>query len=242
MPLLCSTNMSTLTLNDAGYVGQLTQTGIVREGMVLHLDPGNRNSYRGVGTTVIDLTGKGYNGTLSGGLTWSPLYGGVWVHDGTNKWVDTALSIDANPNTICAWFYCTDVASANGRGVVLTDNGGWDKGFGTVSSQWEIHVGDNQGVSSTRAPQNGLWYFGTCTYDNTNVILYINGANAVYTKGSGPGATSGEPVEIGRAWYNGGGGSRFWAGYISSVQIYNRVITAAEINQNWNAMKGRFGI
>lgn len=208
----------------------------------MHLDPGNRNSYRGVGTTVTDLSGKGYTGTLSGGLTWSPLYGGVWVHDGSNKWVDTALNIDANPNTICAWFYCTDVATANGRGVVLTDNMGWDKGFGTVSSQWEIHLGDNQGVSSTRAPQNNLWYFGTLTYDTSNVILYINGANQVYAKGSGPGATSGEPVEIGRAWYNGGAGSRFWAGYISSVQIYNRVLTTTEIDQNWRAMKGRFNL
>ncbi len=124
VPLLCSTNMNILTLNDTGYVGQLTQTGIVREGMLLHLDPGNRDSYRGIGATVLDLTGRGYNGTLSGGTTWSPLYGGVFSFNGSSTWIDTALNIDAEPVSICAWFYCLNSTSANGTVVAGTDNGG----------------------------------------------------------------------------------------------------------------------
>jgi hypothetical protein len=234
--------MLNFNLNDPSYIGNVTETGIVRDGLVMHLDAANRNSYPGIGTFVKDLSGNGYHGTFNGPITWVNVGYGAFSFNGGSTWIDTQLNIDANPNSVCAWFYCTDVTTANGRGVVLTDNGGWDKGFGTVSSLWEIHVGDNQATSGTNAPVNNKWYFGCLTYSNTNVILYINGANAVYTKGSGPGGTSGEPVEIGRAYYSGGGGSRWWAGYISNVQIYNRVLSSSEINQNYNAIKWRYNL
>lgn len=230
------------TTTDLAFLETVEETGIARNGLILHLDAGNRNSYRGVGTTVTDLSGKGNNGTLSGPLTWSPLYGGVFSFNGSSTWIDTTLNIDAEPVTICAWFYCLNATSANGTVVAGTDNGGWDKGFGTISSQWEIHTGDNFALSSTNAPANSRWYFGTITYTTSNVILYINGANAVYTKGSGTGGDAGEPLEIGRSWYNSGAGSRWFQGYISSVQTYNRELTAAEITQNYNAIKWRYGM
>ena len=39
-----------------------------------------------------------------------------------------------------------------------------------------------------------------------------------------------------------GGGSGYFAGEIPIVKIYNRVLTAAEVEQNFNALRGRFGI
>jgi hypothetical protein len=39
-----------------------------------------------------------------------------------------------------------------------------------------------------------------------------------------------------------GGGSAFLAGNISQVSIYNRALSAAEVSQNFNAMRGRFNI
>jgi hypothetical protein len=70
--------------------------------------------------------------------------------------------------------------------------------------------------------------------------FYINGTNV--WNGGAPGGTSGSTVEIGRANYSGGAGSRFFIGNISQVSIYNRALTAQEIQQNYNATRGRFGL
>jgi hypothetical protein len=228
------------TAKDLAFLETVEETGIVREGCVLHLDAGDRKSYRGVGTIVTDLSGRGYNGTLSGPIVWSPLYGGVFSFNGSSTWIDTTLNIDANPNTLCAWFYGLNTNSANGTVVVGTDNGGWDKGFGTISSQWEIHTGNNQALSSTYAPVNSKWYFGCQIYTATSQNVYINMVS-VYSAGA-PGGASGEGVEVGRSWYNSGAGSRWFQGYISKVQVYNRALTVAEIQQNFNAVKWRYGV
>lgn len=213
---------------------------IVTEGLVLCLDAANYKSYPGSGITATDLSNRGNTGTLQNGTGWSNVNGGVWTFNGSSHFISTPLNIDANPNSLCAWFYCTDVTSGGGRGVMLTDNGGWDKGFGTVSSQWEIHSGDNQIVVGTYAPVNNRWYYGCMMYTNVSMNFFVD---LVYVySGGAPGATSGANLEIGRAWYSGGGGSRWWQGNIGFVQVYNRALTFAEITQNYNATKTRYGI
>jgi len=37
-------------------------------------------------------------------------------------------------------------------------------------------------------------------------------------------------------------GTQTWRGSISALHIYNRALTAAEVRQNFNALRGRFGI
>jgi hypothetical protein len=39
-----------------------------------------------------------------------------------------------------------------------------------------------------------------------------------------------------------GGGSYEWTGNIGSVMLYNKVLTAAELLQNFNATRTKFGI
>jgi hypothetical protein len=67
---------------------------IVTDGLVLALDAANSLSYPGSGTTWTDLSGKGNNGTLVNGPTFSPTNGGSIVFDGTNDYI----SFPNNPN------------------------------------------------------------------------------------------------------------------------------------------------
>jgi hypothetical protein len=210
---------------------------IVYDELVLCLDAVNRKSYPRSGATVYDLSGKANHGTMYN-TTWSDVNGGVFVFNGSNTYIGTPLNADANPVSMCAWFYPTDVSSTGGRAVICTDNGGWDKGFEAYGNQWGIHTGDNLITAGTSVANT--WYYGCMIYTASSMNLYINTIN-VYSAG-GPGASAGANLEVGRAFYNGGAGSRWFAGNIPFVQVYNKSLTLAEIIQNYNATKGRYGL
>jgi hypothetical protein len=67
---------------------------------------------------------------------------------------------------------------------------------------------------------------GTYNSNLTNVSISIAGGTAGVSDGTPGGGTSGTP----------------FLGDISQVLIYNRALTAVEVTQNFNAMRGRFGI
>ena len=72
---------------------------IVKDGLVLYLDPGSPNSYYNkTGTTIKDISGNGLNGSLTnfGSQTiYDSSNGGSIVFDGTNDYIDTIGSISA---------------------------------------------------------------------------------------------------------------------------------------------------
>ena len=173
------------------------------------------------------MNGVGYN---SGNL-------GSLVFDGSNDYVYTPVNIDANPNTVSAWFNASAINGA--RGIILTDNGSWDKGFEISDGVFAIHIGSNLSSTGVSAFPN-TWYFGTIVYTSISMSFYINGVNV--WNGGAPGGTSGSTVEIGRANFPSGSGSRFFIGKIAQVSIYNRALSASEIQQNFNATRSRFSI
>ena len=209
----------------------------VTTGLIVYLDAANSKSYPGTGTTWTDVSGNNNNGTLVNGPTYSSANSGSIVFDGVNDYVLTPVNIDANPNTVSVWF---NASATNGaRGIALADNGGWDKGFEITDGVFNIHVGNGLSSTGVSALAN-TWYFGTIVYTSISMSFYINGVNV--WNGGAPGVTAGSTVEIGRANYPGGAGTRFFNGNISQVSIYNRALSQSEINQNFNALRGRFGI
>ena len=209
----------------------------ITDGLVLCLDAGNSKSYPGSGTTWTDLSGNGNNGTLVNGVGYSGDNFGSLSFDGVNDYVLTPVNIDANPSSVGAWFNASSTSGA--RGIALTDNGNWDKGFEITNGVFNIHIGNNLQSTGVSAAAN-TWYFGFLTYTSSSMSFYVNGVNV--WNGGAPGATSGSTVEIGRANFPAGAGSRVFQGNIAQVSIYNRALTAAEIQQNFNATRNRFGI
>jgi hypothetical protein len=211
--------------------------GIVTTGLVLNLDAGVSSSYSGTGTTWTDLSANGNNGTLTNGVEYNGNNGGSLSFDGVDDYVLTPVNIDANPSSVGAWFNASSTSGA--RGIALTDNGGWDKGFEISNGVFNIHIGNGLQSTGVSAVAN-TWYFGFLTYTSSSMSFYVNGVNV--WNGEAPAATSGSTVEIGRANYLGGAGSRFFQGSIAQVSIYNKDLTAAEIQQNFQALRGRYGI
>ena len=110
--------------------------------------------------------------------------------------------------------------------------------YNTSGSAFDVSYSDS-GVTT-----NNAWNIGTIVRDGTTAYFYING-NLVTTN-TGLSLTSESPTHIGfgatRAANYVGTTAQDFAGKISSAKIYNRALTAAEIKQNFNANRGRFGI
>ena len=77
-------------------MGLAHSPSIVTDGLVLCLDAANTKSYPGSGTTWTDISGKGYDGTLTNGPTFSSNYGGNIVLDGSNDFVTGVHNSELN--------------------------------------------------------------------------------------------------------------------------------------------------
>jgi hypothetical protein len=85
------------------------------------------------------------------------------------------------------------------------------------------------------------WYNATFYHTGTNMGIYINGifGNSIDRTWDGTGRYATNAWNLGRDNNN---PNQFYPGHIASCKIYNKVLTAQEILQNYNATKTRFGL
>ena len=217
---------------------------IVMNGLVLCLDAGNSKSYPGSGTTWTDRSGGGNNGTLTNGPTYSSSSGGSIVFDGTNDYVNcvnnSSLSF-TNNLTVSIW--CSSNNAASYRSPLMkTSSNAWADGFGywQFSGTFAFYINQWNGAQTVSVSKASFSITNfVATYNGVNLKLYENGTliqtGSSYTTNISNSSTN---LEIGR----GGGGDFNWSGNIASTKIYNRALSAAEIQQNYNALRGRFSI
>jgi hypothetical protein len=213
---------------------------IVTDGLVLCLDAANPKSYLGSGTAWTDLSGFGNSGTLVNGVGYSSDGGGSLTFDGSNDEVISTNnpSVQITTGSIGAWFK----ADSGNTGV---------NGIIAKQSAWGLFVWDNTlraydwGNSTNRDTGinvgNNIWNYVVMTFAETvgspsnNAIIYLNAVSVLTTtvKHSNHDVT----VQIGDA-----NAAQNFGGSISNAFIYNRVLTTAEISQNFNALRGRYSI
>jgi hypothetical protein len=220
---------------------------IVTDGLVLCLDAGNSKSYPGTGTTWTDLSGNNNNGTLTNGPTFSGANKGSIVFDGSNDYVNavTATSLGINSVstgfTISIWF-----KTSGGVEYYLFDNfnGSKDISLRVDAGVLEVYMAATGVINAVRfgsGYNNNVWHNFTITWNGSNLLTaYANsisiGTNGTTLSGS---FESNAAFRIGSRPVSPGA---FFAGNIAQVSVYNRALTAQEIQQNHNALKGRFGL
>ena len=225
---------------------------IVTDGLVLHLDAGRVSSYGGDGTTWRDLSGNNNNGTLQNGVGFSAEEGGSLIFDGANDYVDVIETTDtfSGSFTVNLWYYAK--INTGGYRIFFETNGyRVSSGAGLAMYQyddfWSIWGrpttnGSNTNMIITSAGSLGLnvWKNITLTRDiNTgSLVLYLNGVSS----GSYSGNTADYyKLNTTRKYNIGGGRTEYFSNSnISQVSIYNRALTATEIQQNYNALVGRY--
>jgi hypothetical protein len=227
---------------------------IVTDGLVLSLDAGNTKSYPGTGTTWFDKSGYGNNGTLVNGPTFNTGSLGSIVFDGADDTVFLPLTLDTSTNfTIDVTAKCStmiqDPSPQNRQTIwsLVTDTK-----YGYEILDLEIW---NDGLTSFNG--NGTSYTSpffqsffplnsnsvnnyTISKSGSTQSWYINSTlrqNATQTY-----STSSQYFKLGSRGAGSTGANQQWNGLIYLVKIYNRALTQAEITQNFNALRGRFGI
>ena len=186
------------------------------------------------GTTVADASGKGNHGTTSGAsrIT-SGQFGRALSFDGVNDWVtiNDAASLDlTNGMTLEAWVYPT-VNMTQWATVILKEQPG--------GGLYELYANGDQSqplTSVTVAGQyqvlsGGPWLFANqwthlaATYSGTTERLYVNGTQVAQRPQTGPIEVSSSPLRLGgnSVW------GEFFKGRIDEVRIYNRALSATEI-------------
>lgn len=226
---------------------------VVRNGLVLHLDAANVKSYPGTGTVWNDLSGLGNNGTLVNGPTFSPNY---FAFDGVNdNCFHSSAPITGNsPFTVSGFFYRTGSTLQKGLWGIGGNTGYQGINSYSISGSNLISI-DLWGATTLQSAVSYdlnswnycAWVYRGPVFSRANVSLYKNSTE--YTGTALSVARGGETntpninlsgIIIGRA-------GTVDTGYaapvnISSICFYNRALSASEIQQNFNATRGRYGI
>jgi hypothetical protein len=213
---------------------------IVQQGLVLNLDAGNPYSYAGAGTTWYDVSGNGYNSILTDGPTYSTTNGGIINLDGSNAYaISTVASIPAS-STVGIWIKSSNYDIK----IPLSINGdsygsGPNIFFYTSKITWNTGDGAGNPFTNSSYPDSN-WHYIVVTNDSaTNAKLYIDGVLIGTAAYRSTASTTSNNFWIGR--FHGNNDYTINAS-IGQTQLYNRVLSATEVLQNYNATKGRFGL
>ena len=219
---------------------------IVTDGLEFCVDFADRKSYSGSGSTVYDRGGGSHNGSALSAPTYTSDFGGAVVLDGSDDGFqfNTVPQIFAGSVSFDGWFY-------------FEDSGARDVLFGSYNTSgflvnFEKHTSNNL----------RLWWNGGVNniYSSNNVTpidewcyivmirnkeagkfqFYVNGEIVNNTTvSSADGATAATPFRLGRDSRT---GTTVLNGKIGCTRLYSKALTAAEVLQNFNAQRGRFGI
>jgi hypothetical protein len=136
----------------------------------------------------------------------------------------------SNNITSALVFYPFSGTSSLGSGI------GFGGSFGVdTQDRWYFFDSVNSLSASSTAIIVNTWYNLTVTKSSTVYNLYTNGVFSLSVSG----------FDLSLTQYNLGrrGNAEWYAnGRIAQSLIYNKALSASEVSQNFNALRGRFGL
>ncbi len=233
-------------------MGLAHSPSISSDGLVFYLDAANTRSYSGSGLTVYGLVG-GIGGTLVNGVGFTSSNNGSFTFDGTNDYILCDAISQNNNSSALTWTVWAKRNTSSSYMTFMQYSGLssdislelWNNG----TIYFEIGNGDN--TYGELSNNSNSWQNVSMVFDGSGVgnaarlKAYINGAQQTLTFTSIIPSTAGS----GNTLYIGNTGpfasvnsNLFSSGNLGSFQSYNRALSAAEILQNYNATRKRFGL
>jgi hypothetical protein len=217
---------------------------IVTNGLVLCLDAGSKKSYPGTGNIWRDLSGNGNDGTLTNEPTFSDANSGAIIFDGNNDHATLGSPSKLNAlfgtNTVSVDVWLRRSANINGQRIVFDSGSGEHIQIDIDLNQLAFLIKSSSYIRSVRSSPIDLnvWYNYVGVYNGSTITTYLNSILSSQVSQSGNIATDSGGFFIASYTY-----SAFnFPGRIASVKVYNRALTPEEIKQNFNALRGRYGI
>lgn len=218
---------------------------IITNGLVFYFDAENVKSYSGTGTSCNDLILPSSIGEVVGSPTYDPA--GYFTFNGSSTYLrfPNSTALDTQTFTVSVWVK-TNATTQNGfwfeKGTVNTQYSLFQEGG---SIQCRVNVGTLQNaitVTTATYMNTSTWYNVVFTFTSGSQVCYINGAQVGTGTTAGTLATNSGGMSIGV--YGGYSGARgyYYNGNQSIAKVYNRVLTQIEVIQNFNALRGRYGI
>jgi hypothetical protein len=237
-PTTTSTTTTTTTLN------------VISSGLRIYVDASNPASYSGSGSTWYDLSGNGYNGTLSGSTAYNSANGGYIALQSNTGYIDFGLSSaesSSSPYTFGVWLQVpiigTTVPMCRGNDTTGSFPAGWNLATVVVSGGFNASIvtsvpsiAQTNAVYSTAYSTN-TWYYHISVWNPSagTLKVYINGILRATQN------TSGTVLRNSGTGWNTTTASTKYDCSLGSMIVYNTVLSDAEILQNFNSTKTRFG-
>ena len=215
---------------------------IVTSGSLLNLDAGFVGSYPTTASNWYDISGNASNGTLTNGPTFDSANSGSIVFDGVDDFAQCTGSFTLTSATFVTWIKRNGNQSQYDG--ILFSRGTNTTGMNFFSSnQLGYHWND---TAATYNWASGLtipdltWCMIAVSVTSTSATAYLCQTSGITTATNTTSHASSVLNDIKIAQDD--AGSRFFNGNIAISQLYNRALSATEITQNFNALRGRFGV
>jgi hypothetical protein len=229
-------------------------------GSFYYYDPGNSSSYSGSGTALNDISGNGRNASLANNPAYTSGTGGYFTFNGSNNYIigPNAYNAGNTSHTVEIWVRPT-AANVNlwTDTSIQTPNSGYHSSGGQITSTGPFQTI----ITSLYNPTNGVervvngagsylnnWVQIVRTYTGTTLTGYINGIAGT------PGTITWSPPWISTPgiWYMLYGPletttylsstANYFAGRFGIIRFYTRALSSAEVLQNFNADKSKYGL
>jgi len=217
---------------------------IATAGLLACIDAFNKRCYNGTGSTAFDLAGDN-NMTIGGSPTFSASQGWTFTNGSTaNYMIRNPMTM---PTTTCSYeIWCK--TTVGGTGIISYASSVADNDFLLFNpsdlSLYTAAAAINSGISIT----DGAWKQVVRTSNRTTgaEVLYVNGVSQFTTTlAAGTLITSGGSLVFAQEQDSVGGNfdpGQAFGGNIALFRLYNVVLTADQVLQNFNATRGRFEI
>lgn len=247
-------------------MGLIHSPRTVTDGLVLCYDPANPRCYTGVGFTCLDISGFGGRGLLGQGVAFSSSVAGNFILGATTSQISTGFVTTLSTTfTISMWFTTVPQVNTPKEAKLLSKNS--QNATSTVDAPINISLSDT-GRSVTVGLRNGAsfaanyptggvdlvvgnmfpantWANLVVKYDQVNLEMWGNGSyvsgiawTGTLTNNTNRGYT------LGRVAFETNVPADYtqYSGNLGVFQMYNRSLSTSEIQQNFNALRVRYGI
>jgi hypothetical protein len=227
---------------------------IITDGLQLWLEPDLYGSYSGSGTSCYDLSTNHYTTTLQRSVGYSSARAPSFTFDGATgrKYIDVGQYLSYNTFTLSSWFKSSATTSYQMLFSKETTAGQpWNYRLWIELTTGKLRADTANGVSSENLVTSanycdGVWHNAVFVRDPTggNLYLYADGVQIATTATTLVSVTNNQNVWIGLSAFTGENavGSYPVNGNIGQSLIYNTALTATQVKQNFNAMRGRYGV